>query len=390
MNICDTMRRMALCCAVLLSMTAQAQDKEPSPQGADKGRLLNGQLWPDTDGRHINAHGGNIILHDGTYYWYGEHRPYRGFTTEVGVSVYSSTDLHTWKNEGVALAVSEEPGHDIERGCIMERPKVLYNPTTRKFVMLFHLELKGRGYEAARVAFAESDTPTGPFRYLRSTRLHAGTWPFDMDKAARKAAQKTDASQWKNWWSDPWRTEVKKGMYLWRDWAGGQMSRDMTVFVDDDGKAYHITSSQENLTLLVSELTDDWLGFTGKYNMVAPGGQNEAPTLVKHDGTYWLLCSGCTGWDPNEARLFRADNIWGPWTQLPSPFVGTATGYRNLPANKTFGAQGTYILTPPGLPPIFMADIWNPRHLSESLHLWLPIQFDRQGTPVIPWTDSPF
>ena len=372
------MAGLALCCmALLTSAPTQAQE------------LVNGQLWMDTDGHHINAHGGNIIQYGDTYYWYGENRPYRGFTTEAGVGVYSSKDLKTWKNEGIALAVSEEAGHDIERGCIMERPKVLYNAKNKKFVMLFHLELKGRGYEAARVAFAESDSPTGPFRFIRSTRVNAGIWPFNMDKKAQKAAQQTDARKWKEWWTPAWRKEVEKGMYLWRDFAGGQMSRDMTVFIDDDGKAYHITSSQENLTLLVSELTDDFLDFTGKYNMVAPGGQNEAPCLMKHDGTYWLICSGCTGWAPNEARMFSAPSIWGPWKQLSSPFVGTATGYRNMPANKTFGAQGTYIFPMNGKP-TFMADIWNDRHLSQSLHLWLPIEFDSEGVPVINWATTPF
>ncbi len=348
---------------------------------------VNGQLWFDNNGKHINAHGGNIIKYKDKYYWYGENRPYQGFTTEVGVGVYSSTDLQNWKDEGVALSVSEENGHDIERGCIMERPKVLYNEKTNKFVMLFHLELKGKGYAAARVAFAESDSPTGPFRYIRSQRINAGIWPFDMNKKQIKEAQKTNAAAWKDWWTPEWRVETEKGMYLWRDMDGGQMSRDMTVYIDDDGKAYHITSSQENLTLLVSELSDDWLSFTGKYNMIAPGGQNEAPCIFKRDGRYWLICSGCTGWNPNEARMFTSESIWGPWKQQPSPFVGEATGYHNMPANKTFGAQGTYIMNIDGKI-IFMADVWNPRHLSQSLHLWLPIQFKEDGTPVIPWSDK--
>ena len=369
-------RSLALCFMAFLLTSLQTQAQEQ----------VNGQLWMDTEGNHINAHGGNIIQYEGTYYWYGENRPYRGFTTEEGVGVYSSQDLKTWKNEGIALAVSQEAGHDIEKGCIMERPKVIYNAKTKKFVMLFHLELKGRGYEAARVAFAESDSPTGPFRFIRSTRVNAGKWPFDMNKKAQQLAQQTDASKWKDWWTPEWRKEVEKGMYLWRDMKGGQMSRDMTIYVDEKGKAYHITSSQENLTLLVSELTDDYLDYTGKYVMVAPGGQNEAPCIVKHDDTYWLICSGCTGWAPNEARMFSSKSIWGPWTQHPSPFVGTATGYRDMPANKTFGAQGTYIYEMNGKP-IFMADIWNERHLSQSLHLWLPIEFGTDGVPVIKWVD---
>ena len=41
------------------------------------------------------------------------------------------------------------------------------------------------------------------------------------------------------------------------------MSRDMTLFVDDDGKAYHIYSSEDNLTLQIAELSDDYLSHTG-------------------------------------------------------------------------------------------------------------------------------
>lgn len=48
------------------------------------------------------------------------------------------------------------------------------------------------------------------------------------------------------------------------------MSRDMTLFVDDDGKAYHIYSSEENLTLHIAELTDDYLGHSGRYIRIFP------------------------------------------------------------------------------------------------------------------------
>jgi alpha-galactosidase len=33
-----------------------------------------GELWPDDNGVHINAHGGGVLYHGGTYYWYGEHK----------------------------------------------------------------------------------------------------------------------------------------------------------------------------------------------------------------------------------------------------------------------------------------------------------------------------
>ena len=59
-----------------------------------------------TQGNILHAHGGWILLHEGVYYWYGENRPARGFYTEVGVVVYSSSDLVNGDDEGVALAVS--------------------------------------------------------------------------------------------------------------------------------------------------------------------------------------------------------------------------------------------------------------------------------------------
>ena len=243
-----------------------------------------GKVWHDAEGRVINAHGGGVLWHEGRYYWYGENRPARGFTTEVGVGVYSSSDLVHWTDEGVALAVSGRQGSPIERGCIMERPKVVYNARTGKFVMLFHLELKGQGYAAARVGFAEADSPVGPFRFIRSLRPNAGKWPSDFSRRDIRRAKRLKESDYTEWWTPEWRKAVADGLLLARDVPGGQMSRDMTVFVDDDGKAYHIFSAEENLTLNIAELTDDYLDYTGRFVRVAPGGQNEAPTIFKRGG----------------------------------------------------------------------------------------------------------
>lgn len=359
-------------CAMVAAVEAQALDE-----------IRPGQEWPDRKGEHINAHGGGLLFHEGKYYWYGENRPARGFTTEVGVEVYSSSDLMNWEDKGVALAVSEEAGHDIERGCIMERPKVVRNPKTGKFVMLFHLELKGQGYAAARVGFAESDSPVGPFRFIRSLRPNAGKWPVDFSRRDIRKAKKLKEADYKEWWTPEWREAIREGLLLARDVPGGQMSRDMTVYVDDDSKAYHIYSAEENLTLNIAELTDDYLDYTGRYVRVAPGGQNEAPAIFKRDGVYWMVTSGCTGWAPNEARMFKATSLWGPWEQLPSPFVGKD-------AKKSFHTQGTYIFKVEGTEDgfVFMADRWNPRSLKNSRHIWLPIDFEADGTPVIRWVDG--
>ena len=109
-------------------------------------------------------------------------------------------------------------------------------------------------------------------------------------------------------------------------------------------------------------------------------GHNEAPAIFKHDGTYWMITSGCTGWEPNEARMFSAPSIWGPWTQHPNPCRGPL-------AEKTFNGQSTYILTLDDGRSIFMADIWRPRHPRDARYIWLPIEFE-DGKPVIPWRDE--
>ena len=342
-------------------------------------KIASGEVWRDMDGELINAHGGGILFHEGKYYWFGEHRPATGFVTEKGIACYSSTDLLNWKNEGIVFAVSEEAGSDIEKGCIMERPKVIYNEKTGKFVMWLHLELKGQGYGPARTAVAVSDSPVGPYRFIRSGRVNPGIYPLNMTKKERKL--KWNLEQYKEWWTPEWYEAIRKGMFVKRDLEGGQMSRDMTLFVDDDEKAYHIYSSEENLTLQIAELTDDYLNHSGKYIRIFPGGHNEAPAIFKKDGIYWMITSGCTGWDPNKARLLTATSILGEWKQLPNPCIGEN-------ADKTFGGQSTYILPLPDKKQfLFIADNWRPKSLEDSRYIWLPIQFNEKGTPFIEWVD---
>jgi hypothetical protein len=42
--------------------------------------------------------------------------------------VYSSRNLTDWRDEGIALAVTDDPTSDIVKGALIERPKVIYNP----------------------------------------------------------------------------------------------------------------------------------------------------------------------------------------------------------------------------------------------------------------------
>ena len=358
--------------AVLYSFSAFAQEKI----GYDS--FHPGKIWKDTDGQAINAHGGGIMYHEGIYYWYGEHK---GKTNQahVGVQVYSSQDLYNWKNEGVALTVEQDPESEITAGSVIERPKVIYNKTTGKYVMWFHLELKGQGYSAARTGVAVSETPVGPFRYLKSYRPNAGKWPVNFEEKWKTSMPGGDPEKW---WSKRWYKAVKEGLFVRRDFKGGQMARDMTVYVDEDGTAYHIHSSEENQTLHISELSEDYLDFSGKWARIQPGGQNEAPAIFRYKNFYYMITSGLTGWAPNAARSFKASSLMGLWEALGNPAEGED-------AELTFHSQSTFILPVQGKKNAFilMADRWRPKDPIDGRYIWLPVEI-KEGKPVIKWKDN--
>lgn len=304
-----------------------------------------GEVWLDVPGKPIQAHGGGMLFHDGTYYWYGENKEgptwvpestkaWGGYRVDVtGVRCYTSKDLLHWNDEGLVLRdVPDDPKHDLHPSKVCERPKVVYNARTKKFVMWMHID--SENYQAARAGVAVADKATGPFRYIESIRPE------------------------------------------------GQDSRDQTLFQDDDGKAYRIYSSEDNDATYISLLTDDYLRHSGKYARVFVNRRMEAQAVFKHAGKYWMIASGCTGWDPNAARSAVASSIWGPWTELGNPCRGPG-------AETTYGAQSTFVFPVAGKEGafIFMADRWKKTDLADSRYVWLPLQFP-EGRPVVQWLPS--
>lgn len=326
------------------------------------GDIINVERWSDNNGRHINAHGAGVMVHEGVYYLFGEHKiaGKAGNVAHVGVHCYSSTDLVRWTDLGIALAVSDDPASDITRECVIERPKVIYNPRTRRFVMWFHLELKGQGYLAARTAVAVAERPAGPYTFLRSFRPTPGIPPT-------VGADEEPSQLWR------------------RDLVGGQMSRDMTLFVDDDGTAYHIAAAEENQTLHIRALTDDYTGCSERWARALPGKSNEAPALVKHAGRYWMITSGCTGWAPNPARSAVAEHPFGPWTELGNPAEGR-NEILGHDAATTFGGQSTCIIPVLGRPGAYVAmfDVWRPDDQEDSRYIMLPMCFE-EARFTVPW-----
>ncbi|BDD08179.1 beta-glucanase [Fulvitalea axinellae] len=364
----------ALPTAILLSCSEPKEPKSFKP----------GQLWPDNNGKHINAHGGGILFHEGSYYWFGEHKieGEAGNLAQVGVHCYSSKNLYDWKDEGIALpVVTGDPDHDIAKGCILERPKVIYNAKTKKFVMWFHLEWPGQGYATARSGVATSDKVTGPYTFVKSVRPNKGQWPNNVSEKMKTGGVPERVASMKFTGGEVPEHPDSLNL-LARDFEVGQMARDMNLFVDDDGKGYHIYSSEENSTLHISLLTDDFLDYEGAYVREFPGRFMEAPALFKRKGKYYLIASGCTGWRPNAARSAVADNILGPWRELKNPCVGEGS-------DLTFKSQSTYVLPVNGKEDafVYLGDRWTPENAIDGRYIWLPLTFEGEQ-PVLKWADS--
>ena len=300
--------------------------------------IRSGQIWTDTSGYPINAHGGGVMHYKGKYYWYGEHKVYgnAGNWAHVGVHVYSSENLCDWKDEGIALSVDDDPASDVGDGCIIERPKVVFCRKTKRFVMYFHLEKRSRRAGLAAAGVAVSDSPTGPFSLVKVERPE------------------------------------------------GEDCRDMNLFVDDDGSCWHIFSSEGNETAHIVRLSDDYLSYAEPSYRIFVGDRSEAMALFKRNGMYWCICSGCSGWAPNEARYYRADCLAGPWKRMGNPCTGI-NPQNGLGPKKTWGGQSAAVFQIEGTNRfVAMFDMWNPKNQIGSRYIWQEIVFTGDGIEI-PW-----
>jgi beta-xylosidase len=340
-----------------------------------------GEIWKDNNRVHINAHGGGMLYHKGVYYWYGEHKiaGKEGNFSMVGVHCYSSKDLYNWTDKGIVLKNDTTPNSVLETGCKIERPKVIYNKRTKKFVMWFHYEEKGVGYATSKSGVAVADKPIGPYIFKKAVRPDAGSWPVNVLPIHKELGFNTVNAVF-NGGSCP--KNVDSVNFVGRDFKDGQMARDMNLFVDDDGKAYHIYSSESNSTLHISQLTDDYLSHSGKWVRAFPGRFMEGAAMMKRKGKYYLVASGCTSWAPNAARSAVADNIFGPWKELGNPCLDKDSA-------TTYHSQSTYILPVAGKKDayIFMADRWTPQNPINGRYIWLPVQFNGDRL-ILNWYDK--
>ncbi|WP_231952892.1 AbfB domain-containing protein [Paenibacillus sp. AD87] len=299
----------------------------PERTSATSVTITNGSDWLDTAGNPIQANSGNILKVGSTYYWYGEHAVSGKFDS---VNVYTSTDLKNWTFSNAIL--TKDSATELASSKI-ERPKVIYNASTKQYVLWAHYE-NGTDYNLGRVAVATTSTPNGKFTYEGSFR------PLDYE------------------------------------------SRDMTVFVDTDGTGYLITASRKNGgandTMAIFKMNASYTGVDSFVGWQFENAYREAPAVVKKGTRYYLFTSQAAGWYPNQGAYATASSMTGTWSAL--------TPYGNPSA---FGSQIHDIATITGSNTtsyIYMGDRWNPLNLGEHKHIWLPLTLnDSNGTASLEW-----
>lgn len=301
--------------------------------------------WRDTNGNIINASDGGIIFANGKYHWYGmafrplpmNGGPNGGQMTDIGVVMYESSDLLNWKYEGVILEVSNNPESELFAPLRFERPKIIYNDKTGKYVLWCHFVKypgnHGNNKGECDMGLAVCDSINGKYTWLGYSK------PID-DKGC---------------------------------------VRDMTVYKDIDGSAYliydrHTKELSEDRCLYVVKLSEDYLSFTNTYKRIESAIWREAPVVAYKNGYYYIVTSGLTGWETNQAKAFRTKHLLDEWEDIGDPCVDDLT-------HTTFNTQGSNAFTIEGTDTqIIMLERHNTSNFLKSSYVWLPIEFNTDNT----------
>ena len=97
-----------------------------------------GQVWLDTNGKRIHAHGGSILYENGRYYWYGENKEKTTGENGIwhwGIRCYVSDDLYNWEDLGLIIPPEpDDPASTLHPSRCVDRPHILHNACTGKYV----------------------------------------------------------------------------------------------------------------------------------------------------------------------------------------------------------------------------------------------------------------
>lgn len=189
---------LSIACAILGVVLLLAQT-------CDAVIISNTVVRKDVDGLVMDTHDGNIMQWEqgGLYYFYsmgytnctiehgkippqecpGIYRPYGGcgFRVDHALRVYSSPDLQSW-----TLVAEDALPYDSRPYGIYFRPKVIYNPTSKRYLLwinhLANASIPLVAYPEATYIVASARTPDGPFEVInnRVNLAHTGAGDFDL------------------------------------------------------------------------------------------------------------------------------------------------------------------------------------------------------------------
>lgn len=273
-----------------------------------------GQVWLDTNGKRIQAHGGSLMYIDGTYYWYGENKEKTTGKDDVwtwGVRCYTSNDLYNWEDKGLIIEPDlENPESSLHPSSMLDRPHIIYNKKTKKYVCWLKI-MHQDGNQTETVLTA--DHILGPY------------------------------------------TVVKEGLK-----PLGMSAGDFDLAVAPDGKAYYYFERVHSETIC-ADLTEDYTDVTGYYSAhfprISPPYVREATAHFYRKGKHYLLTSGTTWYLPNPSEIAVADTWHGPYKLLGNP-------HRNDESMTSFHSQVSCVFKVPGKKDLYIAcaDRWMPEH----------------------------
>lgn len=275
-------------------------------------QIKPGEIWLDTKGERIQAHGASMFYEDGYYYWYGEdksHTSKKGKIWTWGIRCYRSQDLMNWEDLGHIIEPTPEDKKSIfHPNRRMDRPHIIYNKKTGKYVLWL------KYCDKAHFAILTADALLGPYTLV-----------------------------------DP----------FFRPY--GRKAGDFDLAVDEKTGTGYLYVEVDHKEVIVCELTEDFTGVTEEqaviYTGLHPPFSREGVTHFIHGGKHYLLTSGMTGYVPNPSEVAVSDNWMGPFTVLGNPHVNDASSASfNSQASCAFPVAGTEVI-------IVMADRWVPEYV---------------------------
>jgi hypothetical protein len=135
--------------------------------------------------------------------------------------------------------------------------------------------------------------------------------------------------------------------------------------------------------MTIARLDDTYEHLTAEHHNIFIDQEREAPALFRHNNCYYMLSSGCTGWEPNPMLYATASHIYGQWKLIDNP----------TDSRTTYDGQSAHVFFAKGQPYLLL-DHWQPYDLQHSGYSILPIRFNspaKAGLPMqlyIPWHEE--